>query len=74
MSQKSSHFFVQELLVLLDAYVLGVIYSSTFLDKATNFALGVFTASMLLSELSPYFASNVVSPDDKRIETKGLEF
>jgi len=74
MAQKTAHDFDQELLVLFDAYVHGVIDRRTFLDKATKFAVGGVTAAMLLSELSPNFAAQVVAPEDKRIKATSLEF
>ena len=74
MQQKTAHDFDQELLVLFDAYVHGVIDRRTFLDKAAKFAVGGVTAAMLLSELSPNFAAQVVAPDDKRVKAESLEF
>jgi carboxymethylenebutenolidase len=72
--QKTAHDFDQELLVLFDAYVHGAIDRRTFLDKAAKFAVGGVTAAMLLSELSPNFAAQVVAPDDKRVDARPLEF
>ncbi len=74
MPQKTAHDFDQELLVLFDAYVHGAIDRRTFLDKAAKFAVGGVTAAMLLSELSPNFAAQVVAPDDSRLEGKSLTF
>jgi carboxymethylenebutenolidase len=74
MSPKTAHDFDQELLVLFDAYVHGIIDRRTFLDKAAKFAVGGVTAITLLDQLSPSFAAQVVSPDDKRIAAKHLEF
>ena len=72
--QKTAHDYDQELLVLFDAYVHGAIDRRTFLDKAAKFAVGGVTAAMLLSELSPNFAAQVVAPDDKRVDAKFVEF
>ncbi len=74
MPQKTAHDYDQELLVLFDAYVHGAINRRTFLDKAAKFAVGGVTAAMLLSELSPNFAAQVVAPDDSRLEGKSLTF
>ncbi|HEX5043827.1 MAG TPA: dienelactone hydrolase family protein [Candidatus Polarisedimenticolaceae bacterium] len=74
MPQKTAHDYDQELLVLFDAYVHGAIDRRTFLDKAGKFAVAGVTAAMLLSELSPNFAAQVVAPDDPRVEGRLLTF
>jgi carboxymethylenebutenolidase len=74
MSPKTAHDFDQDLLVLFDAYVHGIIDRRTFLDRAAKFAVGGVTALTLLDQLSPNFAAQVVSADDKRIAAKHLEF
>jgi len=74
MSPKTAHEFDQELLVLFDAYVHGAIDRRTFLDKAAKFAVGGVTAMMLLDQLSPNFAVQVVSAEDKRLVAKHLEY
>jgi len=74
MSRMTAHDFDQELLVLFDAYVHGAIDRRAFLDKAAKFAVGGVTAMMLLDQLSPSFAAQVVGTDDTRITTKSLEY
>jgi carboxymethylenebutenolidase len=74
MPTKTAHDFDQELLILFDAYVHGAIDRRTFLDKAGRFAVGGVTAAMLLAELSPNFAAEVVKKDDARIKAESLEF
>jgi carboxymethylenebutenolidase len=75
MTQKTAHEFDQELLILFDAYVHGVIDRRTFLDRAGKFAVGGVTAAMLLEQLSPKFLeAQVVTPDDLRIEAEYLEY
>ena len=74
MPAKTAHDFDQELLILFDAYVHGAIDRRTFLDKAARFAVGGVTAAMLLAELSPNFAAQVVGKDDARIKAESLEF
>ncbi len=75
MTRKTAADFDQELLILFDAYVHGVIDRRGFLDKAQKFAVGGVTAGMLLASLSPDFvAAQVVPKDDKRIVTEMVEF
>jgi carboxymethylenebutenolidase len=74
MNRKTAHDFDQELLILFDAYVHGVIDRRTFLDRAGKYAVGGVTAAMLLGQLSPSFAAEVVKKDDARIKAELLEF
>jgi len=74
MPEKTAHDFDQELLTLFDAFVHGAIDRRTFLDKAAKFAVGGVTAMMLLDQLSPNFAAQVVGAEDKRIAAKHLEY
>jgi carboxymethylenebutenolidase len=75
MPRLTAHDFDQELLILFDAYVHGVIDRRTFLDRAGKFAVGGVTAAMLLDQLSPKFAeAQVVKPDDARITTESVEY
>jgi carboxymethylenebutenolidase len=75
MTAKTAHDFDQELLILFDAYVHGVIDRRTFLDRAGKFAVGGVTAAMLLEQLSPKFLeAQVVKPRDSRIAAEYLEY
>jgi carboxymethylenebutenolidase len=75
MERKTAHDFDQDLLILFDAYVHGVIDRRSFLDQASRFAVGGVTAAMLLDQLSPKFAENlVVARDDARVAAEYLEF
>ena len=74
MTHKTAHDFDQDLLVLFDAYVHGLIDRRAFLDKAAKYAVGGVTAAMLLDQLSPSFAAPVVKPDDERIKAEFLEY
>lgn len=75
MQRKTAHDFDQEVLILFDAYVHGLIDRRGFLDKAAKYAVGGVTAAMLLEQLSPKFAeAQVVKPDDPRISAEHLEF
>jgi carboxymethylenebutenolidase len=75
MERKTAHDFDQDLLILFDAYVHGVIDRRSFLDQASRFAVGGVTAAMLLEQLSPKFAERtVVAGDDPRIITEYVEY
>jgi carboxymethylenebutenolidase len=75
MERKTAHDFDQELLILFDAYVHGLIDRRTFMDKAGKFAVGGVTAAMLLDQLSPKFLeAQVVKPEDPRIRTQYAEY
>jgi carboxymethylenebutenolidase len=75
MERKTAHDFDQEVLVLFDAYVHGVIDRRAFLDQAKKFAVGGVTAAMLLDQLSPKFAeAQVVPRDDARIAAEYVEY
>jgi carboxymethylenebutenolidase len=65
MQRRTAQDFDQELLILFDAYVHGLVDRRGFLDGAKKFAVGGVTAAGLLAALSPNFAlGQVVSPDD----------
>src|SRR5690349_405802 len=73
--RKTAHDFDQELLILFDAYVHGVIDRRGFLDKAAKYAVGGVTAAMLLDQLSPKFlAAQVIKPEDARIKVQRVEY
>jgi carboxymethylenebutenolidase len=75
MERKSAADFDQDLLILFDAYVHGVIDRRAFLDQASHFAVGGVTAAMLLDQLSPKFAETQVVPrDDARIAAEYVEY
>ena len=75
MERKSAHDFDQDLLILFDAFVHGVIDRRAFLDQASKFAVGGVTAAMLLDQLSPKFAeAQVVPRDDARIAAEYVEY
>jgi carboxymethylenebutenolidase len=73
--RKTAHDFDQDLLILFDAYVHGVLDRRGFLDKAAKYAVGGVTAAMLLDQLSPKFVeAQVITPDDKRIKVEHIEY
>ena len=75
MTMKTAQDFDQELLILFDAYVHGVIDRRKFLERAQKFAVGGLTAAGLLASLSPNFAAaQVVPKDDKRIKAEMLDY
>ena len=73
--RKTAHDFDQELLILFDAYVHGVLDRRGFLDKAAKYAVGGVTAAMLLDQLSPKFLeAQVIKPEDTRIKVEHIEY
>lgn len=73
MSRKTAQDFDQELLILFDAYVHGIVDRRGFLEKAQKFAVGGLTAAGLLAALSPNFAAaQQVPKDDKRLVTSKI--
>ena len=75
MERKTAHDFDQDLLILFDAYVHGIIDRRGFLDKAAKYAVGGVTAAMLLDQLSPKFlAAQVIKPEDARIKVQRVEY
>jgi carboxymethylenebutenolidase len=75
MERKTAHDFDQDLLILFDAYVHGVIDRRSFLDQASRYAVGGVTAAMLLDQLSPKFAeAQVVPTNDARIAPEYIEY
>ena len=75
MERKTAHDFDQELLILFDAYVHGIIDRRGFLDKAAKFAVGGVTAVMLLDQLSPKFLeAQVIKPEDPRVKVQYVEY
>jgi carboxymethylenebutenolidase len=68
MERKKATDFPQELLNLFDQYVHGDINRRQFLEGATKFAVGGFTAAALLDSLQPHFAwAQQIAQDDRRI-------
>ena len=75
MSLKTADDFHPEVMKLFDQYVHGVIDRRAFLNRATKYAVGGMTATMLLDALNPKFAeAQVVKKDDARIVTKLVEY
>jgi carboxymethylenebutenolidase len=74
MQRRTAQDFDQELLILFDAYVHGLVDRRGFLDGAKKFAVGGVTAAGLLAALSPNFAlGQVVSPDDAGLQSRRVD-
>lgn len=74
MPRQTAQDFDQELLILFDAYVHGIVDRRGFLEKAQKFAVGGLTATGLLTALSPNFAAaQQVPKDDKRLSSATVE-
>jgi carboxymethylenebutenolidase len=75
MERKKASDFPQEVLDLFDGYVHGTMNRREFLDRATKYAIGGFTAAAMLQTLSPNFAwAQQVAKDDARIRTDYLTY
>lgn len=67
--------FPPEVLKLFDGYVHGAMSRRDFLDGATKFAVGSFTAAAMLEALQPNFAwAQQVAKEDARIRTDYLDY
>jgi carboxymethylenebutenolidase len=67
--------FPQEVLNLFDRYVHGGIDRRTFLDKASKYAVGGFTAAMMLEALRPNFVlGQQVAETDARIKGEDVSY
>jgi carboxymethylenebutenolidase len=75
MERKKASDFHPEVLKLFDGYVHGWISRRDFLDGATKFAVGGFTASAMLESLRPNYAfAQQVAKDDARIKSEYLTY
>jgi len=75
MDRKTSADFDQGVLDLFDKYVHGDIDRRGFLERATRYAVGGMTASMLLDALSPRFAeAQQIAKDDRRLQASTVEY
>ena len=67
--------FPQEVLKLFDGYVHGALSRRDFLDRASKYAIGGFTAAAMLESLRPNYAfAQQVAKDDARIKTEYLNY
>lgn len=67
--------FPQEVLDLFDGYVHGSLTRRDFLDRATKYAVGGFTAAAMLEGLTPNFAwAQQVAMNDARIKAEYVTY
>ena len=75
MERKKASDFPQEVLNLFDGYVHGRMSRRDFLDNASKYAIGGFTAAAMLESLRPNFAwAQQVPKDDSRLKTEYLTY
>ena len=75
MERKKASDFPPEVLKLFHGYVHGGLSRRDFLDRASKFAVGGFTAAAMLEALKPNFAwANQVPKDDARIRTETVSY
>jgi carboxymethylenebutenolidase len=75
MERKKASDFPPEVLKLFDGYVHGMLSRREFLDRATKYAIGGFTAAAMLESLRPNYAfAQQVLKDDSRIKTEYLSY
>jgi carboxymethylenebutenolidase len=75
MERKKASDFPPEVLKLFDQYVHGWMGRRDFLDKASKYAVGGFTAAAMLESLRPNFAwAQQVPKDDPRIKAEYIDY
>ena len=75
MERKTASDFPAPVLKLFDGYVHGDLSRRDFLDRASKYAVGGFTAAAMLESLAPNFAwAQQVLKDDPRIKTEYLSY
>ena len=75
MERKQARDFPPEVLKLFDGYVHGWMSRRDFLDRATKYAVGGFTAAAMLESLRPNYAlAQQVAKDDPRIHVEYLTY
>jgi carboxymethylenebutenolidase len=75
MERKRASDFPPEVLKLFDQYVHGWMSRREFLDRATKYAVGGFTAAAMLESLKPNYAwAQQVPKDDARIKTEYVDY
>ncbi len=75
MERKKASDFPPAVLKLFDGYVHGRISRREFLDRATRYAVGGFTAAAMLQSLMPNYAlAQQVAKDDARIKIEYLSY
>jgi carboxymethylenebutenolidase len=75
MDGKKASDFPPAVLKLFDGYIHGLITRRQFLESATKYAVGGFTAAVMLEGLAPNYAlAQQVAKDDARIKTEYLSY
>jgi len=75
MERKKASDFPPEVLKLFDQYVHGWMSRRDFLDKASKYAVGGFTAAAMLESLRPNYAwAQQVPKDDPRIKAEYVNY
>src|SRR5206468_6169341 len=75
MERKKASDFPPEVLKLFDGYVHGMISRRSFLDRASKYAVGGFTAAAMLESLRPNYAlAQQVAKDDPRIKAEYITY
>jgi carboxymethylenebutenolidase len=75
MERKKASDFPPEVMKLFQRYVHGGLSRRDFLDGASKFAVGGFTAAAMFEALKPNFAwANQVPKDDARIRTETVSY
>jgi len=75
MERKKASDFPPAVLKLFDGYIHGRISRREFLDRATRYAVGGFTAAAMLESLTPNYAlAQQVPKDDARIKAEYLTY
>ena len=75
MERKSASDFPAPVLKLFDGYVHGALSRRDFLDRASKYAVGGFTAAAMLESLMPNYAlAQQVAKDDPRLRTEYLTY
>src|SRR5688572_2088669 len=75
MERKKASDFHPEVLKLFHGYVHGSLNRRQFLEGASKFAVGSFTAAAMLEALKPNFAwAQQVPKDDARIRTESATY
>jgi carboxymethylenebutenolidase len=75
MERKKASDFPPAVLKLFDGYIHGRISRREFLDRATRYAVGGFTAAAMLESLTPNYAlAQQVPKDDTRIKAEYLTY
>src|SRR5881296_2206360 len=75
MERRKATDFPPEVLKLFDSYVHGWMDRRSFLDRASKYAVGGFTAAAMLESLRPNYAlAQQVAKDDARLKTEYLTY